>query len=342
MSPITQQKANLRSSQVREKNLRLDSLNVSGFRCFNELTVNRLEKVNLFVGKNSCGKTALLESLYIYGNNGSQDSIIDVLISRGELDSVPNLQNERGAFQSWGLENLFRNWPDPFELSRSRKYQVVASVSSISDPSNAVSIGFVQKEAGTPFISHIHGHNLRKIPVHFSRLERIGEKKIQHLWNAIEMTIYEDFITNALRILIDDLVSVRLLEHKEWNGVKIPLARLESHKSPIQLQSIGFGAYRLFEILLLAVNCQNGILLIDEIDSGIHHNAFKAIWSSLFELSSKLNIQIFVTGSGKALNENFLNSGDSSTNKAVFYLEKSRDEVVVAKSEKRLATENAS
>ncbi len=49
--------------------LLLDSLEIKGYRCFEHLTIEKLGRVNLIVGKNNVGKTALLEALWIYANN---------------------------------------------------------------------------------------------------------------------------------------------------------------------------------------------------------------------------------------------------------------------------------
>lgn len=48
--------------------LLLDSLEIKGYRCFEHLTIEKLGRVNLIVGKNNVGKTALLEALWIYAN----------------------------------------------------------------------------------------------------------------------------------------------------------------------------------------------------------------------------------------------------------------------------------
>ena len=42
------------------------SFTVKKFRCFRELTVNPLGRINLIAGKNNVGKTALLEALYLH------------------------------------------------------------------------------------------------------------------------------------------------------------------------------------------------------------------------------------------------------------------------------------
>jgi recombinational DNA repair ATPase RecF len=40
----------------------LNTLTIKGFRCFHELRVEPLKRVNLFVGRNSSGKTSILDA----------------------------------------------------------------------------------------------------------------------------------------------------------------------------------------------------------------------------------------------------------------------------------------
>ncbi len=65
----------------------LPDFSVSNFRCFRELTVDRLSRVNLIVGKNNVGKTALLESLFLYGTGGKGATVQFLLAWRDDFGS---------------------------------------------------------------------------------------------------------------------------------------------------------------------------------------------------------------------------------------------------------------
>ena len=64
---------------------------------------------------------------------------------------------------------------------------------------------------------------------------------------------------------------------------------------PLSLQSFGEGILRLFEILLSLANARDGILLIDELENGLHYKIHPRVWDLIFRLSQKLNVQIFAT-----------------------------------------------
>ncbi|MCX7110181.1 MAG: ATP-binding protein [Proteobacteria bacterium] len=65
--------------------LQLDSLEITNFRCFEHLTIEKLGRVNLIVGKNSVGKTALLEALWLLGSEGDWAVTQKILYDRNEL-----------------------------------------------------------------------------------------------------------------------------------------------------------------------------------------------------------------------------------------------------------------
>lgn len=46
----------------------LHSLTLKNFRCFQNFTIEPLERINLIGGKNKVGKTSLLEAIFIFIN----------------------------------------------------------------------------------------------------------------------------------------------------------------------------------------------------------------------------------------------------------------------------------
>jgi AAA15 family ATPase/GTPase len=58
---------------------------------------------------------------------------------------------------------------------------------------------------------------------------------------------------------------------------------------------MGDGINRVLTIILALVNADNGFLLIDEFENGLHYIVQEQLWKVIFNLAQKLNVQVFVT-----------------------------------------------
>jgi AAA15 family ATPase/GTPase len=58
---------------------------------------------------------------------------------------------------------------------------------------------------------------------------------------------------------------------------------------------MGDGMNRILTIILALVNSDNGCLLIDEFENGLHYTVQENLWRIIFHLSKELNIQVFAT-----------------------------------------------
>ena len=57
----------------------------------------------------------------------------------------------------------------------------------------------------------------------------------------------------------------------------------------------GDGLRRYLSIVASSANTTNNIILIDEIDNGLHYSAYKKLWESIFALATETNKQVFIT-----------------------------------------------
>src|SRR5690349_3410729 len=62
----------------------LNSLEIRRFRAFKHLSIEKLGRVNLIVGKNNVGKSCLLEALQLYANRAHPTFIWQILEAHDE------------------------------------------------------------------------------------------------------------------------------------------------------------------------------------------------------------------------------------------------------------------
>ena len=61
----------------------------------------------------------------------------------------------------------------------------------------------------------------------------------------------------------------------------------------------GDGLFRYLTIVAASANPISNIVLIDEIDNGLHYSVYKKLWEAIFALATATNKQVFVTTHSK-------------------------------------------
>jgi len=96
----------------------LTSLRVKNFRLFSDLTLPRLGRVNLVVGKNNSGKTCLLEAVRVYAEEGAFPLLKQLVIDRHEdIDALAD-QDRRDTGEAYAdhFRSLFHGYRFPTRL----------------------------------------------------------------------------------------------------------------------------------------------------------------------------------------------------------------------------------
>ena len=97
------------------------------------------------------------------------------------------------------------------------------------------------------------------------------------------------------------------------------------------LRSMGDGVNRILTIILAMVNAENGYLLIDEFENGLHYSVQEQLWKIIFQTAKILNVQVFATTHSNDCIRSFgnvLNSGDyDSDSGKLIRLDRKGDEV---------------
>jgi hypothetical protein len=125
-------------------------------------------------------------------------------------------------------------------------------------------------------------------PCIFVPANGLGEGDISQFWNKIALTDLEQGVLDSLRLITPGIERVNLLSGS-------PMVRVTGADSPLPLRSLGEGLNRLFGIALALVSAQDGMLLIDEVDSGLHYSIQPDLWRLIFQVARRLNVQVFAT-----------------------------------------------
>lgn len=128
--------------------------------------------------------------------------------------------------------------------------------------------------------------------------ENMSNRKAAALWDLTSLTDLEPEIIAALGLIDERVSGVAFVEDNSkgrGSDNRIPLVKIKGINEPLPLRSMGDGITRLFHIIVALVNARNGLLLIDEFENGLHWSVQPKVWDIVFQLSKKLNVQVFAT-----------------------------------------------
>lgn len=123
-------------------------------------------------------------------------------------------------------------------------------------------------------------------------------RKLAALWDLTSLTDLESEVISALRLIDGRVTGVAFVEDVSRGTAsdnRVPLVKIKGIDEPLPLKSMGDGMTRLFHIIVALVNARNGLLLIDEFENGLHWSVQPKVWDIVFQLSERLNVQIFAT-----------------------------------------------
>lgn len=146
----------------------------------------------------------------------------------------------------------------------------------------------------------------------YIKTRNIDKETNGRLWDNIALTEKEFFINEAVRLIEPDEEGIAFVGNDDHTSFRSPVIKVKNSNHVLPLKSMGDGINRLLTIALALANAENGYLLIDEFENGLHHSVQEKLWEIIFDLSKKLNVQVFVTTHSndciKAF-ENVLNNG---------------------------------
>lgn len=156
----------------------------------------------------------------------------------------------------------------------------------------------------------------------FIRTRNIDRETNGKLFDNIALTEKEQLVIDALKIIEPATERIAFIEedYRERNAV----IKLSTSQGVLPLRGMGDGINRILTIILALVNSDNGFLLIDEFENGLHHTVQEQLWEIIFKIAKQLNIQVFATTHSEDCIsgfENILNNPENSLNGKFIRLE---------------------
>ena len=267
----------------------LTSLTIKNFRGFKELKIEPLKRVNLLIGQNNTGKTAVLEALALLlwqPPSGCANLPTLFRVSGGDTNEnfwkwlFYDKKTEKAAELRAGLKNnteFFNvtlkkqfSQEDQNEFVRGGHFPIFGSFGNIQVMSATGDAGLKVSIFST------RPTDPKQDAIDYNRvILRRKRKQVEGLLQKIEprLQTVETLQTGSEPLLYADVGLSEL----------IPVTQL------------GQGFNRLLDIYSEIVSADAKVLLVDEIENGLHHSVLATVWKGLFEAAKEMDVQIFAT-----------------------------------------------
>lgn len=296
------------------------NIEIKNFRGIDNLRIDGFSRVNVFLGQNSSGKSSVLESLLLLVGMSNPDLLqtVNSIRARGytgfsdleymfmncNLAIKPEISSEMFDNSQRRLElgltyvfderaeNGAQNGQIPtsetktflntlklvfglLENGVSSSFESSITVNAAGIVTNRkIADGYLEKNSAAFLSADLSSGNPS------NDLVELAKRKKKDV--VVELLKKFDEKINALEILNN-------VAYIGWDGLD----------QLLKVNMMGDGLRRYLNIVAAAANPRNNIILIDEIDNGLHYSAYKKLWEAIFSLAISTNKQVFVTTHSK-------------------------------------------
>ena len=302
------------------------SFRVKNFRCFKDLQINDLGRVNLIAGKNNTGKTALLEAMYLHTRPKDPRELLNLQIVRG-LD-VPD--HDRIAL--WRQFFYRMNVAERIEIQMhqilAQRHPMLCIFETANTEGNSDKflqyakylhrLGIPQLDAAKAvseldFLLHfsqqggssstwgpsipsnpklpIWSSSTGNEPSQFIPVQgRPGTEEIADQFSRLKVSNEHVKLIDTLQQIESRLTNLEVLSPKK---ARMLWAEIDGTRMPLRL--FGEGTNRVCHFLMTMKAEGLKYLFIDEIENGIHYSVQKDVWKAIGQMARELDIQVFAT-----------------------------------------------
>lgn len=308
----------------------INRISIKNFKVIKSLEIDDLRAFNLIVGKNNSGKTTLLEAFFQSINPGNAallgkinrfrklnllnpdvwktffyklDTKSEVILE-SELENLkeqriikitPIIKKEQLLIEKEGRNGLLNGNGSAsanktidglnlnFEIINSEDHHSYTSkiYSNKDIPPHLETGTFIQ-----PFITEndenyecpTNGKFIDPLNIY----EGLGDR-----FSKIVIQKQKEEILKILKEMEPELSNLELVGTLVYADL--------NYKELVEIKTMGDGILKLFSFLIDIIRNADGILLIDEIENGLHYSTLNLIWKSILKLAYKYNVQIIAT-----------------------------------------------
>jgi AAA15 family ATPase/GTPase len=301
----------------------ITKLSINGFKGFEHLEIPTLSRINLLGGRNNIGKTSILEALFMFLDRLNPNIILRQFAWRG-VAIIPFEPESMWApiFFNYDLQKeisilvTINNNEEKMSIKFNPRY-IPASIPAIGVrpgtatqirtdqkpmPSQSLDIVYDSKTMknqqthvlmradGTQVIVDNASYEPRQATFMVARAPMNSAEDAQK-FGKLDIQGKQEKVVDVLKIIEPKLKSLSSIAMGESSLIHGDIGL--SRKIPISY--MGDGVSKLLSIILSIATLQNGVLLIDEFENGIHYSVMPKIWEAVAKAAFEYDCQVIGT-----------------------------------------------
>jgi len=297
----------------------ITEIEIKNFKCFEYFKANGFKRVNLIVGKNSVGKTALMEACWIYEQNKNSHNVLNAFLNMVNTITLIEEFRHLHNYASYDLQTAFaqlRKFNRLLIKSHDKSVKLNIETNNLE-----VEIGINDLVLGTSLThSHLFEDRLsdqKNFSTNFIASCKIDNELMISLYDLIKEHRKKDILNQYINEFDSDILEFEIIKN-------LPKVFLDSRQQFENIAELGHGLKRYVAIISAILVCQDSCLFLDEIENGIHYTQLDRLWQIILTLAEELNCQVFATTHSKECIESFYNVSKKMAYKNISYLKMSR------------------
>lgn len=287
---------------------RFDTIGINAFRGLTRVGLEGLARINLLVGANNTGKTSVLEAIQFLCDPLSARTLLGSARGRtenglgeGRLESFrwmfPNRDIEQGVVSVVGVgqgHTLISELRAKESREMPRRNEQMAWVPVLTLHPTAQFDGKLSERS----ITLKENARVREVKERSPFVPCATLSSVAHRTASLDEAMGLTFVDGGLPDVFD---VVRCLDPAITDIRKVPVDGVQSFYvertglPSIPLNTYGDGLRRVLSYAARIVQCRDGVLLIDEIETAIHISAFRRVYDWLLKSCKKYNVQLIAT-----------------------------------------------
>ena len=308
----------------KDAHLMLHNATISNFKGFKLARLTDAKRINVIVGRNGSGKTALLEALFL-ASGGSPEIVIREHSRRGvdynfrherkflndaiwreifymyDKNNIPDIRFEGSGRHTRGVRVYFEpengakeESPlfDASDLTTTLESELIETVvfEWTDDLGNKERL---KPRVGDGLIDLPHVTSpLAFIAMYYAANHNFSLEENRKRFSEYSIEKNEPTTVSVIKKLFPDIQKIDIQDRA---GLAMLHAELASLPRKVPLNFVSAGLNKLVSIFLGIEQKSSSIAFIDEIENGIHYTVHGPMWAGLLDMADRFDTQIFAT-----------------------------------------------